>query len=370
MDPIAVYVHIPFCPRKCGYCDFNSYAMAGDIIEETTDAIVTQILTSPLRGRPAKTVFFGGGTPTFLSAESLGRVLAAVLEIHPPLPQAEITSEANPGTVDSEKFRAMREAGFNRISLGAQSFDTSDLIRLGRVHAPGDVGLAVARARAAGFQRINVDLMFGLPGQSLQGWRKNLELALQLKTDHLSLYGLTIEQNTRFFRFHQRGLLDLPDDDVQAEMYDLAVRLCASHGLAQYEISNFAKPGHECQHNLAYWRCEEYAAYGPGAVGCVGPWGARRRYTNLKGPQLYVQAVRSGQPGFIEEETVDLATQETERVMMGLRTTEGISAAGLDQEEVERLITSGHISRTGDRVALTPQGRIVANQVMARLIPG
>lgn len=370
MDPIAVYVHIPFCPRKCGYCDFNSYAMEGDIVPATTEAIITQVKTSPLRGRPAKTVFFGGGTPTFLEADDLRRILHAVFETHPPIVDAEVTSEANPGTVDSEKFRAMRKAGFNRISLGAQSFDTSDLIRLGRVHSPGDVGLAVARARAAGFERINVDLMFGLPGQSMQGWNRNLTTALSLGTDHLSLYGLTIEQNTRFFRFFQRGLLDLPDDETQAQMYELAVRLCESHGLKQYEISNFSKPGHECQHNLAYWHCEEYAAYGPGAVGCVGPWGNRRRFTNLKGPQLYVDAIRNGKPGFIEEETVDPTTQATEKVMMGLRLIEGIEFEDLDKDVIQGLIKSGHLHQISDRIALTAQGRLVANQVIARLIPG
>jgi len=344
--------------------------MTGDIVDQTTEAIVRQVQTSPLRGRPAKTVFFGGGTPTFLEADALNRVLAAVLDTHPPLPEAEITSEANPGTVDSEKFKAMRGAGFNRVSLGAQSFDTSDLIRLGRVHSPSEVGVAVARARAAGFQRINVDLMFGLPGQSLAAWRQNLLTALSLGTDHLSLYGLTIEQNTRFFKFQQRGMLDLPDDETQSAMYELAVSLCQKHGLEQYEISNFAKPGHECQHNLAYWHCEEYAAYGPGAVGCIGPWGQRRRFTNLKGPKLYVDAISQGSPGFIEEEEVDAITQETERIMMGLRLNTGIKVESVDLRELTKLVKSGHLESQEDRIRLTPAGRLVANQVIARLIPG
>ena len=176
--PLAVYVHIPFCPTKCGYCDFNSYAMAGEIVDRTVDATVTEITRSPLAGRPAKTVFFGGGTPTMLSATQLERILTAVRESHPFDQACEVTSEANPGTVDSDKFKAMKAMGFNRLSLGAQSFDTSELLRLGRIHGPAEIGLAVERARAAGFDNINIDLMFGLPGQSLRVWQNNLSLPL------------------------------------------------------------------------------------------------------------------------------------------------------------------------------------------------
>ena len=370
--PIAVYVHIPFCPSKCGYCDFNSYAMTGDIIAETTDAIIQQIDQSPLKGRPAKTIFFGGGTPTFLEAKDLNRVLEAVLQTHPVTEETEITSEANPGTVDSSKFKAMRDAGFNRISLGAQSFDTSDLLRLGRVHCATEIGAAVVRARSAGFQRLNVDLMFGLPGQRIQGWRNNLELALSLGTDHLSLYGLTIEQNTRFHRLHQRGMLDLPNDEKQVEMYELAISLCHSHGLEQYEISNFAKPGQECRHNLEYWHCEEYAGYGPGAVGCFGEKGNRTRYTNMKGPKLYVEAIAEGKLLWCDQEHVNAHIHEIERVMMGMRLNEGIESGNIDKGVIDKLVSIGLIGRigpVGENIALTAQGRHLANHVIAELIP-
>lgn len=358
--PLAVYVHTPFCPSKCGYCDFNSYAMEGEIIGQTVDGIVQEILMSPYRGRPAKTIFFGGGTPTFLEAHQLARILDTVREVHPPVEGCEITSEANPGTVDIPKFEAMVRAGFNRISLGAQSFQSEDLLRLGRVHAPGHIGKAVLAAREAGFQNLNLDLMFALPGQSHRGWEKNLEFALSLRPDHLSLYCLTIEANTRFYRLWLRGMLDLPDDDAQIAMYDHAIETCAAAGLAQYEISNFARPGMECQHNLCYWRAEEYAAYGPGAVGRVGD----TRYTVAKHPNLYVQ-----DPGaWCDSEPVD-GVLESERVMLGLRLVEGISAAGLDASTISRLAGAGLLEPFEGRIRLTRRGQHLANSVISDLMP-
>ncbi|MES1227412.1 MAG: coproporphyrinogen-III oxidase family protein, partial [Armatimonadota bacterium] len=245
-----------------------------------------------------------------------------------------------------------------------------DLLKLGRIHTPGEVGKAVARARQAGFQRINVDLMFGLPGQRLGGWRNNLQIALGLGTDHLSLYGLTIEQNTRFHRLYHRGMLDLPDEDRQIEMYELARQLCHENGLEQYEISNFAKPGHECLHNLEYWHCEEYAGYGPGAVGCFGDRGNRTRYTNMKGPKLYVEAMTQDKSLWCEEEHLDAKTHEVERIMMGMRLNEGLDSEGLDQKTVNRLESLGLITfLQADRIALTQKGRHLANQVITELIP-
>ncbi|MBI5706183.1 MAG: radical SAM family heme chaperone HemW [Armatimonadetes bacterium] len=316
-EPIAVYVHTPFCPTKCGYCDFNSFAMKGAIHEQTVRAMVHEIDCSPLHGRPAKTIFFGGGTPTFLKASQLERLLKAVIEAHPPTESCEITSEANPGTVDIPKFAAMRAMGFNRISMGAQSFLDSDLERLGRVHRSTDIERAFQAAKEAGLDNVNLDLMFALPGQSRGAWRENLNRAISLGPDHLSLYCLTLEPNTPFYKEHLRGALVLPDDDVQVAMYEDALALSADAGFLQYEISNFAKLGYECRHNLAYWRYEEYAGYGPGAVGCFdcglgavqgdegtgGPRGdgteglatgarssgVRIRYTNLKHPARYSQ---------------------------------------------------------------------------------
>ncbi|MBS1704544.1 MAG: radical SAM family heme chaperone HemW [Armatimonadetes bacterium] len=405
--PTAVYIHTPFCPSKCGYCDFNSFAMEGEIIDATVAAMRTEILSSRWRGRPAKAIFFGGGTPTFLSSAQLCGLLECVMEVHPPIPGAEITSEANPGTVDWPKFRDMKAAGFNRLSLGAQSFLPEDLVRLGRVHGPSEIGRAVGEARKAGFDNLNLDLMFALPGQSEIAWRKNLRLALELNPEHLSLYCLTIEPNTRYYRLNLRGMLDLPDDEVQVAMYDDAVAAMTVAGFEQYEISNFARPHKECQHNLCYWRAEEYLAYGPGAVGCVEiEPGRRLRYTNMKHPRGYCEAIaasptpvllqkevigrttegifdaRGRSPDFgrdegvasgpaplhCETEWVDSVTLRTETIMLGLRTKEGVAASILPEIAISQLVAKGWLELHGERAILTPRGFHFHNEVCAELI--
>lgn len=363
---IAVYVHIPFCPSKCGYCDFNSYAMSGELVERTARAIRAEILASPHRGRPAKTIFFGGGTPTFLTPAQLLPILDAVLEVHPPDGDIEITSEANPGTADAPKFAAMRAAGFNRLSLGAQSFVDDELVRLERVHQASEIDHAVKLARDAGFENLNLDLMFALPGQSRFVWERNLRKAISLSPDHLSLYCLTIEENTRFYKQHLKGQLDLPDEDEQVNMYELACRLAAESGYLQYEISNFARPGRECAHNLCYWRCEEYAGYGPGAVGRVGAL----RTTKLKHPLRYAEAVEAAAELVCESELVDDTMLRTERIMLGLRLNEGLSLIGttLGEAAIERLAVRGWLQQDEKRVALTPLGRNFCTEAAAELL--
>jgi oxygen-independent coproporphyrinogen III oxidase len=366
VDPIAVYVHIPFCPTKCGYCDFNSYAMTGEIMERTTRATVDEILRSPWKGRPAKTIFFGGGTPTYLDEPQLLRILEAVFEVHPPVEGAEITSEANPGTVDIPKFEAMRSGGFNRISLGAQSFLDGDLLRLGRVHRSGEIERAVAAAREAGFESLNLDLMFALPGQSRRAWDSNLERALALEPEHLSLYCLTIEPNTAFYKEHLKGRLDLPDDEEQVAMYERCTERLAEEGFEQYEISNWARPGLACRHNLEYWNHREYAGYGPGAVGCVGG----RRYTNLKHPDGYCSAVEGGGSLAFEEELLDEGSKRTERIMLGLRLNEGLDPDGLDLDEdaVAELVDRGWLERPDGRIRLTRPGRHFCSEAALALL--
>ncbi|MFQ3586128.1 MAG: radical SAM family heme chaperone HemW [Fimbriimonadaceae bacterium] len=378
-EPIAVYVHTPFCPSKCGYCDFNSYAMQGEIVERTTRAMIRELETSPWRGTPAKTVFLGGGTPTFLPETLLTELIAAIFDAHPPVPGAEITSEANPGTVDVPKFESMRRSGIERISLGAQSFVDSDLKALDRVHQSGDIERAVRAARRAGFDNINLDLMFALPGQTLDGWRANLDRAIELQPEHLSLYCLTIEPNTRFYKLHHRGAIRLPSDEAQVAMYDLAVSRAEEAGYEPYEISNFAKPGRQCRHNLEYWRCADYLGYGPGAVGCftvpsaggsaAGGWeryatvpanpGDRIRYTVVKHPERYAAAAESGQRLAFESESLSPESLRLERIMLGLRLTEGVSMSGLDLDPiaVAELERRGWLWAEGNRIGLTRPGR-------------
>jgi len=365
-SPIAIYIHTPFCPTKCGYCDFNSYAMDGEIVHATAMAIAEEIRKSPWSGRPAKTVFIGGGTPTFLAVEDLIEILNAARETHPFKGDIEVTSEANPGTVDALKFARMREAGFNRISLGAQSFVDAELVRLGRVHRSGEIERAVKLARDAGFENINLDLMFALPGQNQRGWESNLERALELRPNHLSLYCLTLEQNTPFYLQSLRGQLVLPDEDQQVDMYETACRRAEQAGFKQYEISNFAQHGLESQHNLCYWRGQAYAGYGPGAVGFVDGV----RYTNVKHPVRYCDLMARAEPLPFETETIDESTRRTEAIMLGIRLTEGIDRAtlALDVPTVDKLIGRGWVEEFGERIRLTSAGRHFCSEVALELI--
>ncbi len=344
--------------------------MTGDIVERTVKATIREIRNSPNRGRSAKTIFFGGGTPTYLDEGQLIRVFEAVVETHPPLPDAEITSEANPGTVDSEKFKAMAKAGFNRISLGAQSFLDSDLIQLGRIHKSGQIERALGAARDAGFQNVNLDLMFALPNQSLRGWKDNLERAMALDPEHLSLYCLTIEQNTAYYKLQMRGQLVLPDDDHQVAMYDECVNRCSAQGFEQYEISNFAKPGFECKHNQCYWNAEEYAGYGPGAVGSVATQAGRIRYTNLKHPDGYCSAVESGSEIAFESEILDESTLRVEKIMLGLRMNAGLPTGDLNlpEKSINKLLGRDWVEMRGETLILTGTGRHFCSEVALELI--
>jgi oxygen-independent coproporphyrinogen-3 oxidase len=293
-----------------------------------------------------------------------------VFDTHPPIEGCEVTSEANPGTVDIPKFKGMREAGFNRISLGAQSFNTSDLIQLGRVHDASQIGKAMETARSVGFDNINLDLMFALPGQSLRAWENNLRLAISLKPEHLSHYCLTIEPNTRYFRLHLRGMLDIPDEESQIQMYDAACRLCAQSGYQQYEISNFALPGRECRHNICYWQGEEYAGYGPGAVGCLEFEGLRLRYVNAKHPVGYCDLVNSGESLWCEQEPVDPSTLRFEKIMLGIRLNQGLSVQDLklDAGIVRSLVQKGWVETIAGRIKLTDPGRHFCSEVALALV--
>ena len=338
--------------------------MQGEIMERTVEAICAEIERSPWTGTPAKTIFFGGGTPTFLAEEQLLRIFASVIEAHPTIAGAEITSEANPGTVDAAKFKAMRGAGFNRISMGAQSFLDEDLVRLDRIHKSGDIERALNAAREAGFDNVNIDLMFALPGQSMAAWKRNLDRAFSLETDHLSLYCLTIEPNTAFYKKQLRGELDLPEDEAQVAMYDICCDRADAAGFHQYEISNFAKPSRECRHNLCYWHGEPYAGYGPGAVGFMEDV----RYTNLKHPDRYCSAIELGEKVAFEEEHIDAKIRETERVMLGLRLNEGIHRKGMDAGKIEMLAERGWLAADNDKVRLTREGRHFCSEVALELI--
>jgi oxygen-independent coproporphyrinogen-3 oxidase len=340
--------------------------MEGEIVPRTVRALVAEVERSPHRGRKAKTLYFGGGTPTYLDPSSFEQIFRAVTDAHPLIPGCEITVEANPGTVDASRYRCLRDLGVNRLSLGAQSFEDEDLVLLGRVHRSSEIEKAYELARSAGFENVNLDLMFGLPRQSLEKWERNLDKALSLHPEHLSLYNLTIEPNTRFYKEWKRGFLVLPEEDVQRAMFDLAREKAKRSGYRAYEISNYALPGRECQHNLCYWRGEEYVAYGPGAVERVG----NVRRTHLKHPLRYCEAVERGESLWCEVELLDEATLRLETLMLRLRLDEGLSLEEipLEEEKIQRVIKRGWVNRKGERLVLTDEGFAMANQVILSLV--
>lgn len=383
---LALYVHIPFCVRKCHYCDFNSGPAPDAIREQFVDAIVEEIRVSPWRGRPVRTVFFGGGTPSELNTPQLARITEALHDSFDftrqsaPTPThpypTEWTIECNPGTVTVASLRGMREMGFNRISLGVQSFHEHHLKALGRIHTAAEAREAVGAAREAGFRRLNVDLIFCLPGQTLEEWQSDLEEALALEPEHLSLYNLTIEENTEFGRRHRLGMLSLPDEDLSADMYEWTLDRSSVKGFEQYEVSNFARAGEECRHNQVYWRQEPFIGFGPSAASYY----AGTRWTNTTSMQRYLAtASRAEGPERATEEHLPAQAACGEAIMLGLRTREGVELEtvaaryGLDAEQeygeiVRQLIEDGLARQEASSLKLTRRGILLANAVCAQFL--
>lgn len=384
--PLAIYVHIPFCAKHCAYCDFNTYVEKAQspLVPATVDAICRDIERSslelvgdaPLNARPVPTIFFGGGTPTYLSGADLARILGTIGDCFPVMADAEISSEANPGSSDAEKFAAMRAAGFNRLSIGVQSFDDTLLVALDRFHTAGEAERALAAAREAGFTNINLDLMFGLPKQNLSLWESTLERALSLGTEHLSLYSLTLEPGTRFERLNAGGKLDLPDEDLEATMYERCIEKVTSAGLEHYEVSNFALPGFRSRHNLTYWHNEEYLGVGPGAVSYV----QGRRWKRERLPVRYNRKIAEGEDLSVESECLEREGALGETMMLGLRLRDGLPLQpvrerfGLDPEvffaaPIERLMQRGLLEKDGDTLRLTREGLFIADTVVGEFLP-
>ena len=375
-DAIGCYVHIPFCVRKCAYCDFNSYSGYTDAHIARYVSALTREITQTAPGSRVDTIFFGGGTPTAIPAPDEAALLQSVLETLPVAPDAEITTEANPGTMDVAHLAVLREAGFNRISFGVQSFDPGLLKTMDRIHSADEARNAVKAARAAGFENISLDLMFGLPRQNLKQWEDSLHEALALETEHLSLYSLIVEEGTGFYTLQQKGRLPLPEDDLAADMYEMAVEVAQAAGYEQYEIANFARPGRACRQNLHYWRNESYYGFGCGAVGYLG--GARRM--NIKAPAAYAQAVEAEADIALSSETLTADETMAETMMLGLRLTrEGVSCLtfeerfGIDPRvkfaaEIETYTRRGLLEVAGDTLRLTPQGVFLASEVMVAFV--
>lgn len=378
MNPerVSIYVHIPFCARRCAYCDFNTYAWRGGIVRDTLEAIRLSVQNADEPGDiVVPTIFFGGGTPSFPDPELIVRILDAIRSRFRVLPDAEVSVEVNPGTADRARYSLLRQAGFNRLSMGVQAFDDRLLKALGRIHTANQAIRAYETARQAGFENINVDLMFALPDQNIQQWQKTLRTAVSLQPEHVSCYALAIEPGTPFFRMHQEGLLNLPDEETDLRMYRYAIRALTRAGYEHCEISNFARPGYRCRHNLVYWRNEEYLGFGPGAVSY------RRgvRWKAISNPRRFVQAVRSGSSLVEEQECLDANASLGETIMLMLRLRDGVDVLAVEARygvrlaeryacQIDKLQRLRLLEITPDRWRITARGLPVANSICAEFL--
>jgi oxygen-independent coproporphyrinogen III oxidase len=380
--PTGIYLHIPFCRSRCNYCDFNTYVGLNDLFEPYVRALGAEarstgeealLLSSAPHLLPsADTIFFGGGTPSLLKPEWIGELIQTCRDAFDVLPDAEVTMECNPGTVDLDYLRGARAQGVNRLSFGAQSADPAELKLLGREHAFGDVAIAIDAARRAGFDNVNLDLIFGLPYQSLDTWQRTLDATLALQPDHISLYALTIEQGTPMHDWVRRGDVPYPDPDAAADMYDHAEAAMAGAGFEHYEISNWCRPGRQCAHNLIYWRNEPFFGFGAGAHSSS----VTRRWWNARRPADYVGRIQRGESVELGHEDIDAVTSRGETMMMGLRLLdEGVRQARFASRygapishfyadalrEGQRL---GLLDVNEERVRLTEHGHFLSNQAL------
>jgi oxygen-independent coproporphyrinogen-3 oxidase len=374
----GVYLHWPFCLSKCPYCDFNSHVRHAGIDEARyLRAFSAEIAATAQRvpGREVSTIFFGGGTPSLMQPSTVQAILDAVARHWTVARDVEITLEANPTSVDATRFRGYRSAGVNRVSLGVQALDDAALRELGRLHSTREALDAVAVARSI-FERYSFDLIYARPRQTPQDWKEELKRAIAQAAEHLSLYQLTIEPDTPFAALHKSGKLVIPDEDCGRDLYDVTQEICAQAGLPAYEVSNHARPGAECRHNLVYWRGHEYAGIGPGAHGRLDLGGVRQATATEKRPETWLMRVESFGHGLITDEALTREEQGDELLLMGLRLAEGIeperyaALAGrpLDPKRIRILHEEGALETMPDgRLRVTQSGFPVLDAVVADL---
>jgi oxygen-independent coproporphyrinogen-3 oxidase len=377
-EPFGVYVHWPFCLSKCPYCDFNSHVRHGGVDETRfVRAFATEIAATAARvpGRTVSTIFFGGGTPSLMQPSSVQAILDEIAKHWSVAPDVEVTLEANPTSVEATRFRGYRAAGVNRVSLGVQALDDYSLKALGRLHSAREALDAVAVAKSI-FERYSFDLIYARSGQTAEGWRAELERAIGEAAEHLSLYQLTIEPDTPFHALFKAGKLTVPDEDLARGLFDLTQEVCAAHGLPAYEVSNHARPGAECRHNLVYWRGHDYAGLGPGAHGRLTIDGRRFATATERRPEAWAMRVESTGTGLVTDETLTREERADEFLLMGLRLAEGIdpsryqAIAGrtLDERRVSLLSQEGAVELTDDgRLRVTKSGFPVLDAVVADL---
>jgi len=379
---LSLYIHYPFCLQKCRYCAFNSVSDAPCNSDEYLAGLLTELelrREMPEKGSVAGTLYFGGGTPSLLEPEQVARIIAAAAKYYALAADAEITLECNPGTVTSGKLAAFRAAGVNRLSLGVQSFDDEFLEVLGRAHSAEDALTALRAAREAGFDNIGIDLIHSLPGQSLAQWQRELSQACELNPEHLSIYGLTIEEGTPFALLEEQGALLLPDEEESACMYELSSELLAAHGFEQYEIANFARPGFLSRHNSGYWLRRSFLGFGAGAHSFLRQPEAGLRFSNTEKVEDYLALVCHGSLPTFESRNLSRDEAMAECLFLGLRLKEGVSLAGFCEEfsmsfqetygeACANLIAGGLLEIREGFLRLTEKGRILSNQVFVKFL--
>lgn len=383
LETVSLYLHIPFCHTRCHYCDFNTYAGILPLREPYVRALLTEIemagtVAQLPDGKPrrSRTIFFGGGTPSLLSVSQISRILNACNTNFAVDEDAEITLEANPGTLSQEQLIGLRAAGINRLSMGAQSFDAELLKALGRIHSPKDITKAVHDARVAGFTSINVDFMFGLPGQTMRHWRETIERALDLHIEHLSLYSLIIEEGTPFYTWTHEGRITPGDEDLCADMYEYADERLQIAGYKNYEISNWSLPGFQSRHNLTYWHNLPYLGMGAGAYSSFGG----RRFSDVRDPVEYIRLLKTQQWPEAESETIDRVQAMSETAFLALRTAQGLHLPTFEQrfaipftqfvgDRLRFVEEAGLLEHEPDRLRLSKRGRLLGNEVFLRLLP-
>ncbi len=375
MNTLGLYIHIPFCKSKCRYCDFLSFPCPKpDSVQSYLSALTREIEEQGARmteyyGAPptVDSIFFGGGTPTFLAAHDFCMLMEALLRAFCVAPSAEITAECNPATADADYLRAIRAVGVNRLSIGAQSMNDGELKLLGRLHRAKHVVRTFADARAAGFENISADIMFGIPSGTRESLRDTLRAITSLSPEHLSVYGLQIEEGTYFAR--HRAELILPDEDTERQMYDDTAEFLAAHGLYRYEISNFARPGYRCAHNLKYWNREDYLGLGLAAHSCLGT----TRFSNTESLSDYLLGQRTGTHEAVSDHDI-----LCEKIMLGMRLSDGVDFTRLEDQHgpsvagyrdaLRRYVPSGFITANGNSLAFTDRGMSVSNAILADVL--
>lgn len=377
LSSIGLYIHIPFCKSKCGYCDFNSFGGLERLIPEYVEALVQEIRMRAVDNKlKVSTVYFGGGTPSLLNTAQIEKVIDICRQHFQMEKNIEVTIEANPGSITPQWLSTVRDIGFNRLSLGFQSLDDNELKLLGRIHSGKQAVEAYTWARQAGFENINLDLIYGLPYQSLEQWQRILNNALSLAPEHFSLYPLTLEETTSLGHSVESGFIPAPDPDVAAEMYQYAEEYLAGAGYEHYELSNWSLPGRACRHNLTYWENQPYLGCGAGAHSFTDGY----RIANIARPEEYISNFEAGKLPQVEKEFINPALELSETIILGLRLVKGIELNviklrfGIDmsviyQSEIEELKESGLMERDVPTLRLTQRGRLLGNEVFYRFLP-